>query len=148
MKISKVEQQKVCSGIQDSSFCFQCLKSIPHITQIDLHGLCKVLLNTTHSKSVETYNMIKALPKATYDCCIDDFDAANGDLENAIEAFKIDNFEKLEMMVGAAFTNGGSCLDNFDYPGPPLPMDPSLRKKIENFKTLCDMLLNIVHVLQ
>ncbi|WCJ41401.1 hypothetical protein M5689_022271 [Euphorbia peplus] len=92
--------------------------------------------------------MIKALPKETYDCCIDDFDAANGDLVNAIEAFKIDNFEKVELMVSGAFIDGGSCLDNFDYPGPPLPMDPSLRKKIENFKKLCHMLINIAHVLQ
>ncbi|WCJ41403.1 hypothetical protein M5689_022273 [Euphorbia peplus] len=146
--MSKVEQQKVCSGIQDSSFCFQCLKSIPHITEIDLHGLCKVLLNTTHSRSVETYDMIKALPKSIYGGCLLEFDAANGDLVDAIEAFKIKNFEKVELMVSGAFTDGGSCLDDFDYPEPQLPMDPSLRKKIENFKTLCDMLLNIVHVLQ
>ncbi|WCJ42853.1 Plant invertase/pectin methylesterase inhibitor superfamily protein [Euphorbia peplus] len=138
-----------------TSFCSQYLKSIPHIAEIDLHGLCKIFLNTTHGRSLETYSVIKSLLnqttdkhfKSIYESCLLDFDLAAHDLVNAFTSFRNSDFRRVVMYASNALIDGASCMD--DSPGlPPLPVDPSLGKKIDEFKILCSMLANVARLLQ
>ncbi|WCJ24283.1 hypothetical protein M5689_006255 [Euphorbia peplus] len=65
-----------------------------------------------------------------YSTCVKEFDAVKFDMIGTIKAFKIGDFNEVELGASGFLSYASTCLDEFDYPGPPLPMDPSLRQKV------------------
>ncbi|WCJ42712.1 hypothetical protein M5689_023503 [Euphorbia peplus] len=86
--------------------------------------------------------------KMRYSTCLENFNAVKVDMIDTIKAFKIGNFKDVQYGASGFLSYASTCLDEFDYPGPPLPMDPSLRQKVEEFVKICVMLVNVAHLMQ
>ncbi|WCJ29067.1 hypothetical protein M5689_010727 [Euphorbia peplus] len=160
INITKDVEKKVCE-IQDTSYCFNYLHSIPHLAEIDLRQLCDIFLHSTSRKFNQSYNVVHKLVnqtsnkklkslkykklKSRYLLCEEHYGWIKDRVNYAIEASKVGDYYGVSSGVNSAFVMTMGCFIKFKTPP---KMSPKLLDEIQELKKLYQIIDNTAFLLR
>ena len=149
LAVTKAEINTICTGTPNPSFCFKLFKSDPHITNLNLTGLVKVLIKYAHDESLDTEKIIQLhaesikdpFIKKQYSLCSNNFEYTLVPFDSALKYLAAKDPHSLNVNIAAAMTFAETCKDVFEEFH--IKLDPQILMKINDFQDLCSIPLMI-----
>ncbi|KAM6577891.1 hypothetical protein CsatB_029728 [Cannabis sativa] len=139
-----------CGKALYKDLCEKTLRADPSSSGATLDGLAKIALNAASSSAKTTEGQIASLLKTTKDKdviaalndCNENYDSANEQLGDSLNAIAAKNYADINTWVTAAMTDGDSCEGGFKSGSSPLTQANT------NFGHLCSNVLAIANQLK
>ncbi|KAI7994698.1 Pectinesterase inhibitor [Camellia lanceoleosa] len=138
----------ICSHTQNSSFCFQTMKSYPHTATTNRRGLAEYSIDLTRGSAQQTLPIVKLLAKqatdpklkAQYISCTASYDNAMGFIDAFKGSLADGDYEGVMAQASWVMSNVDDCEQQFKTP----PVDPSqLPERNRNLFYLASMVAEI-----
>lgn len=148
--ITSSEMSAICDKTLNSSFCLNFLNQ--KFATPNLQALAKTTLDATQTKATETFKKIQSIidggvdprSKLAYRSCLDEYEMAIGNLEEAIEHLASGDGMGMNMKVSAALDGADTCLDDVKRLR---SVDGSVLNNSKGIKNLCGIALVISNML-
>ncbi|KAI7994689.1 Pectinesterase inhibitor [Camellia lanceoleosa] len=147
-KITYDKLKDLCSNTQNSSFCFQTLKSNPRIATTNLRDLAAYTINLTSDSAQQTLPIVKLLAEqatdpqlnARYTSCVASYDTATGYIATLMGSLGNGDYHSVLVDATLVMLNVGDCEQQFNTP----PVDPSqLPERNRNLFNLASIVAEI-----
>ncbi|KAF8095188.1 hypothetical protein N665_0339s0057 [Sinapis alba] len=148
--ITSSEMSTICDKTLDPSFCLDFLNS--EFSSPNLQALAKATLDATKVRATQTFKRLQSIidggvdprSKLAYRSCLDEYENAIGNLEEAFEHLASGEGEGLNTKVSAALDGADTCLD---YVKRLRSVDDSVLNNSKGIKNLCGITLVISNIL-
>lgn len=148
--ITSSEMSAICDKTLNPSFCLKFLN--PRFSSPNLQALAKTTLDVTQAKATKTFKILQSIidggvdprSKLAYRSCLDEYESAIGNLQEAFEHLASGDGMGMNMKVSAALDGADTCLDDVKRLR---SVDASVVKNSKGIKNLCGIALVISNML-
>ncbi|EOA39303.1 hypothetical protein CARUB_v10012316mg [Capsella rubella] len=148
--ITSSEMSAICVKTLNPSFCLNFLN--PKFASPNLQALAKTTLDATQSRAKQTFKRLQSIidggvdprSKLAYRSCLDEYESAIGNLEEAYEHLASGDGMGMNMKVSAALDGADTCLDDVKRLR---SVDASVVNNSKAIKNICGIALVIANML-
>ncbi|KAL1193102.1 Pectinesterase inhibitor 1 [Cardamine amara subsp. amara] len=140
--ITSSEMSTICDKTLDPSFCLNFLNS--KFSSPNIQALAKTTLDATKARATQTFKRLQSIidggvdprSKLAYRSCLDEYEGAIGNIEEAFEHLASGDGMGMNMKVSAALDGADACLDDVKRLS---SVDNAVVNNSKGIKNLCVM---------
>ncbi|CAH2035992.1 unnamed protein product [Thlaspi arvense] len=148
--ITSSEMSTICDKTLNPSFCLNFLNT--QFASPNLQALAKTTLDATQARATKTFKRLQSIidggvdprSKLAYRSCLDEYESAIGNIEEAFEHLASGDGMGMNMKVSAALDGADTCLDDVKRLS---SVDASVVDNSKKIKNLCGIALVISNML-